>query len=140
MTLYALLVTLSCVGLAEAVYLVQTRRASQRPVCVIGQNCHLVLESRYNRMFGVHNDVLGVIFYVAALALTAILFLDIRPADFWNLILDIMISAGAVMSLFLIYLQWRVIKAWCFWCLMSTATTLLMFFIVLLSKLLDIGL
>lgn len=134
MTAYALLFTLSAIGISEAVYLIRQRKAGQRPICVIGEECHLVLESKYNRILGiVHNDVLGLILYIFIAFITAFLVIGIEPIFLWNRIAQISILAGTATSLFLIYIQWRIIKVWCFWCLMSAFTVFMMAFIILLS-------
>lgn len=51
MTAFALLFTLSAIGISETVYLIRKRIASERPVCLIGEDCTLVLASKYNKLF-----------------------------------------------------------------------------------------
>lgn len=139
MTPHALLFTIAAIGISETAYLIRKRRANQRPVCVLGQDCNKVLESKYNAFLGIPNDVLGFIFYVSVTLLNALLVIDGEYIRTWALLteplLKLMIFGGVGMSLVLFYLQWRVIKAWCFWCLMSAATTFLMGFIVLVANL-----
>lgn len=131
MTAHALLFTLACIGIAETVYLIKKRKVSERPVCVIGENCAKVLESQYNRLFGVNNDVLGLLFYIAVSVITALIVIGIGNLLFWEKLAKIAILAGAALSIFLTYLQWKVIRAWCFWCIMSAATVFLMALIVM---------
>src|SRR3989344_5587083 len=38
----------------------------------------------------------------------------------------VLIVCGTMLSVFFTYLQFRIIKAWCFWCLMSATTIWLM--------------
>jgi len=133
MTAFALLFTLSAIGVAETVYLIRKRLASERPVCPIGGGCEIVLESKYNKTFGIHNDVLGLLFYLAASVVTACLVIGIEPMTLWETVFPIMIAFGSLMSLYLTYLQWRVIKFWCFWCLMSASTIWLMAIIIIIS-------
>jgi len=135
MTAHALLFTLAAIGISEAVYLLRKTLARQRPVCVIGSRCHLVLESKYNRIFGIPNEVVGLVFYVAIALITAFLVIEIGAIAWWDSLAKILIFAGVVMSVYFIYLQWVVIKAWCFWCVMSACTIFLMAFIVLTSDL-----
>lgn len=131
MTSYALLFTLSAIGISETVYLIKKRKAGERPVCVIGEQCHQVLESKHNKTLGVHNDVLGLALYILISFITAFLVIGIEPMAFWKKLASISILAAAVASLYLIYLQWRVIRAWCFWCLISAFTVFLMAGIIL---------
>lgn len=134
MTSFALLFTLAAIGLSEAAYLIRKRIASERPVCPIGENCVTVLSSSWSKIFIIPNDILGFLFYVAVLLLSAFLVIGVEPISFWHLTLKISVAFGSVFSAFLFYLQWRVIKAWCFWCVMSAITIWLMGLIILLSK------
>lgn len=135
MTPHALLFTLAAIGISETVYLIRQRRAHEQPVCVIGESCLEVLTSRYSKLFGVPNDVLGLAFYVAVAVLTALLVIGVDPLVRWETIVELLILGGAVMSGVLMYLQWQVIRAWCFWCVMSAATVFLMALIVVTSEL-----
>ena len=136
LTPHALLFTLSAIGISESAYLIRARRAAEAPVCPIGHGCATVLSSRYNRLLpGLHNDILGLMFYLAMSALTAlVVILPVSPL--WLQAAVFLLLAGAtVMSAILFILQWRVIRAWCFWCLMSAGTIVLMDVIVLTAKL-----
>ena len=135
MTPHALLFTLAAIGISETVYLIRQRRAHEQPVCVIGESCLKVLKSRYSKLFGVPNDLLGLAFYVAVAMLTALLVIGVDPLVRWETIVELLILGGAVMSGVLMYLQWQVIRAWCFWCVMSAATVFLMALIVVTSEL-----
>jgi len=119
---FALLFTLSAIGIAETAYLIRKRKENDKPVCPIGGGCSTVLESKYNTLFGVHHDLLGLLFYVAFAAVTALLVIGIQPLNVWNLAATVMVCGALVMSVALVFIQWRIVKAWCFWCLMSAAT------------------
>lgn len=116
---------LACIGLLETSYLIHMRRKEEKPICPIGNDCHVVLSSKYNRLMGVHNDVLGFTFYLAAAVLSlqtnAILVRGFAA----------MLIFGSVFSLGLVFIQWRLVKAWCFWCLMSSCTIWTMTFLYL---------
>ena len=133
MTSFALIFTLASIGISETVYLIRKRIASEQPVCPIGDDCATVLSSKYSRIFIVPNDILGLISYIIIATIAAFLVIEIPLAPLWALILKILISIASIMSLILTYLQWRVIRAWCFWCLMSAFTIWLMAFIILTS-------
>ena len=133
MTSYALLFTLSAIGISETVYLIRKRIASQKPMCPIGDNCALVLESKYNKIFIIPNDIFGLLFYIMASFFSAFLVIGVEPLVFWDFIFKFLVAFGAILSLFFTYLQWRVIRAWCFWCLMSAFTIWLMG-IIIMSK------
>lgn len=134
MTAYALLFTLSAIGISETVYLIRKRMAQLKPVCPIGDSCTLVLTSKYNKTFVIPNDVLGLLFYIMASFLTAFLVIGVEPLALWDFTLGFAVACGSVISLFFTYLQDRVIRAWCFWCLMSAFTMWLMGFILLVRN------
>lgn len=135
MTPHALLFTLAAIGIAEAVYLIRKRIAQERPVCVIGQKCHQVLESKYNNIFGIPNEFFGLLFYVIISFIIAFLVIGIEPLTWWERLAKILILGGVLMSLYFTYLQWQVIKVWCFWCVLSALTVLVMGIIVLTTEL-----
>lgn len=135
LTPHALLFTIAAIGIAEAAYLIRVRRAEQVPVCPIGRDCSTVLTSRYNRLLGVHNDVLGLVFYIAFAGLTALLVLEMYDPSLIQQAMLLLLAGATLMSVIFTYLQWNVLHAWCFWCLMSAATVGLMDVIVLTAKL-----
>ena len=61
------------------------------------------------------------------------LIFGIEPISLWSLILKILVAIAAITSFFFTYLQWHVVRSWCFWCLMSACTTWLMGIIILVS-------
>ncbi|MEK7569413.1 MAG: vitamin K epoxide reductase family protein [Patescibacteria group bacterium] len=133
MTAFALLFTLSAIGISETVYLIRTRIAAEQPVCPIGEGCATVLTSKYSKIFLIPNDILGLLAYVVISFIAALLVLEIN-VDLWSLIIKILVGAASLVSLFFTYLQWREIRAWCFWCLMSAFTIWLMGIIIIFSS------
>lgn len=133
MTKEALIFILAGIGISEAFYLLKLRLRKQKPVCVIGEKCNLVLESKYNSLFfGIPNELMGLAFYISVATLSTLLFLGIGQTKWLMPLTKIIVISGALFSIFLFYLQWKVIKAWCIRCLMSAATVFLMVLIVLL--------
>lgn len=133
MTSFALLFTLSAIGISETVYLIRKRIASEKPICPIGEGCATVLTSKYSKMLIIPNDILGLLSYIIISFIAAFLVIGVGPIFLWNFALKILVAVASLMSIFLTYLQWRIIHAWCFWCLMSAFTIWLMGIIVLIS-------
>ncbi len=133
MTTLALLFTLSAIGISETVYLIQKRISFEKPICPIGDDCEVVLKSKYNKIFFIHNDILGLLSYIIISLIAAFLVIEVAPISFWSFIIKILIGVASVMSFIFTYLQWHVIRAWCFWCLMSAFTIWLMAIIILVS-------
>ena len=137
MTSFALLFTLSCVGIAETIHLIRIRKTAEDKL-EEGDEVHSrVLMSKYNALFlGIHNDVLGFFFYAFSSVLTALLFARVGPMEWIYAVEIAAISAAVFMSLFFVFLMWRVIRYWCVWCLMSAIITFVMGFIAITAELL----
>lgn len=133
MTSFALLFTLASIGISETVYLIRKRIVSEKPICPIGNDCSTVLSSKYSKLFLIPNDILGLISYITMAIVSAFLVIGVEPMWLWTLILKVLVSIASIMSLVFTYLQWKVIQAWCFWCLMSAFTIWLMAIILLVS-------
>lgn len=126
MTAFAVLFTLASIGVSETAYLIQMRRSHKQPICVIGNSCTDVLNSSYSKVFGIPADVLGLIYYSCVSVLTAILVIGIPPQDVWENVMTVSVVLGSIVSLGAIYIQWRVLRAWCSWCVMSAITIFIM--------------
>lgn len=133
MTALALIFTLAAIGISETVYLIKKRRQNDKPVCFIGEDCHAVLESKWNKILGIRNDILGLFYYLVVSAVAALLVLELET-NFLNQALILLLLSGAAMSVYFSYLQGAVIKKWCFWCLMSAFTTWTMLAILIIDK------
>lgn len=107
---------LGLAGAAISAY-VWRKQVTTGPVWCIGDGCAKVIRSSYGRLLGVPNGLLGVVFFGSA-ALTPMI-ADGLPAV-WT-----MLSAAAAVALvlytYLTYLQLRVLRAVCVWCLASAA-------------------
>ena len=125
MPLFAL-VPLAFFGLCETAYLVFCRICTLRPLCTSDGTCQLVLKSKYSHLFGVHNDILGLLFYLAVLLDLELITLRIGPTAVEFLALNALLIGGACMSVVLTVIQWKIIKHWCPWCLASACTNWLM--------------
>ena len=134
MTALAILFTMASLGLSETAYLIRKRKASELPVCPIGEDCVVVLNSRYNKFLGVHNEYLGFVFYAVVSLIAVLLVVGVGPRDLMAYFAKIMIFGASFASLLLLYIQWRVLKAWCFWCVMSAITIFVMALVVLTNN------
>jgi len=135
MTSEALIFILSTLGISETVYLIKKRLRSEKPVCLIGEDCAKVLTSPHSKMFIVSNDILGLLFYIACSLAASFLVIGVAPLPLWDIIIKILVFLGSLLSIFLVYLQLKVIKAWCFWCLMSAIIVWLMGVIIIINDL-----
>jgi len=131
--MYLALLALSFVGVLETIYLIERRRKNQTPHCIFGKNCHVVLKSEYKSIFGIHLDVLGLIFYFVVAMISGIALYGFAN-NVLEYFLRLLVLSGAVFSIYLVFLQWRVIKHWCVRCVLSAFTTWAMAFVLLILE------
>ena len=90
--------------------------------------CVKVQHSKYSRTLGIPNPYLGLAMLLAILILT---FLFTKAVvSFW-LIFSI-VSAGFLFSLYFLYIQTFILKAFCTWCVLSAIVFAVLFFTSLL--------
>ncbi len=122
------LILISLLGLINALYLTYKHYFTKKPlVCLVGENCEAVLDSKWSHMFGVRNEILGVLFYGGIFTGSLILFF--YPLLIPNLLFYLFIGSitGVLFSGFLVALQKFVIHNFCFYCLISAGLSLLLF-------------
>lgn len=126
MGMHLIIFVLALVGICESLYLSYERKKKRAPVCVIGYECGKVWESPYSKTFGVGNEVLGIIFYTTVAVVEWTIFFGNTS----SLVMTgeyIILFGGFVMSCYFLYLEWRIIRAWCFWCTLSAVIVWIMF-------------
>ena len=120
---YLILAITAVIGLFDASYLTYQHYSGAGLICNISHGCEQVLTSKYAVVAGVPVALLGVIYYFAVL-LTAVYFMTNKPRP--NLLLALGL-AGFLPTLYLLFLQAFVIKAWCQYCLLSSVTATTVF-------------
>ncbi len=128
MSFVATFMVLSLLGIATTLRLIwQHHRKKEQPlVCPLNHDCSVVTESRWSHIFYVRNEVLGLLFYLGMLAAgTGMAFIG-DYAGLLRIIIKLSTAFGALFSLFLIFIQIKVIKDYCFYCLISALLTLLL--------------
>lgn len=122
-------ITLGIGGIITTGYLLWQHYNQQNAplICPLNHDCSKVTESSWSRILYVRNDVAGMIFYV--LVLGAAMIQLVSPTFFPQLSLIIILGTGAglLFSLFLLYVQLKIIKDYCFYCLISALLTALLF-------------
>ena len=114
----------SFLGFLDATYLTAQHYLGTIPPCVITTGCETVLTSEHSIIFGIPTALLGSVYYLLLFFL-AILSLDmkseiIRFAAFFT-------PMGFLASSWFVYLQLFVIKEICFYCIVSAATSTILF-------------
>ena len=130
MSYFFTLLLLTHFGLVIAAYLIWTREHNIKPACVIGKDCQKVLQSKYNKLFFINNDLAGAFFYITMIGLIILLRYDIGPVDLMLSALKLLAAIGAITSGAFLVIQWKVLKAWCFWCTVSNINTWIIAYII----------
>jgi uncharacterized membrane protein len=122
-------IVLAIIGLFVSIYMTIYKVTSNEAMCVGSSGCSEVNASRYSEINGIPVAVLGVIGYSVILA---ILFLEQRQAFFrdnGSMIFFGVSLMGFLFTLYLIYLEIALIKAYCPFCLTSQAVMIVIFII-----------
>ncbi len=111
---------IALLGLIDAGYLTYTRFLGIVPPCSLSilSGCATVAKSSYSVLFGIPLSVYGMVFYDLALTITVLSFINIKIKKAQEIIFAISL-AGAVSSIYFLYLQAFVIKAFCIYCVFS---------------------
>ncbi len=127
-TAIAAFITLAIAGIVDAGYLVwkHYKHAAAPLICPLNHDCSKVTESKWSTIFGVRNEVLGLLFYVAMLIAGVLMFIMPQFAML-SLLVMIAVGFGLLFSLFLLWVQLYKVKDYCFYCMLSALINLLLF-------------
>src|SRR3990172_6184461 len=120
------LITLAIIGLLVSIYMTIYKVTSSDSMCIGSKDCSVVNASRYSKVYGIPVAVLGVAGYAAILA---VLLLE-RKTGFLQqngaLVFFALSLTGFLFTLYLIFVEVALIKAYCPFCIASqTAMTLI---------------
>jgi len=116
---------IALIGFADASYLTAEHVRGTIPPCTILNGCQTVLTSSYAVLFGMPLPVLGMLYYGTALVLL-IAYFDMRDGRMLR-IFSWLTAIGFLGSVYFVYLQVFVLAAYCLYCLVSAATSTLLF-------------
>lgn len=129
--LYALAAVLSLGGVADAVYLTVEHLTGRSVRCTVTSGCSEVLGSPYAVIGGYPLALFGALAYFTAFSLATLAAFGSHRAG--NL-LAALVALMFAMTLWLLYLQAFVLNAFCQYCLLSAAITLLLVVIVIVRR------
>jgi uncharacterized membrane protein len=129
--IYAAAALLSLLGLTDAIYLTVEHVTGQSVRCTIVAGCSEVLSSSYAVVAGIPLAMIGAAAYFTVFSLATLAAFGYRVA---GTLLTALIVAMFLVSLWLIYLQAFVIRAFCQFCLLSAAVTFLLFVVALMAR------
>ena len=122
-------IVLAILGLLISIYMTIYKVTNNESMCIGSSGCSQVNASRYSEINGIPVAVLGVVGYAVILVL---LFLEQRPGFFQengSLLFFGVSLMGFLFTLYLIYIEVALIKAYCPFCLASQAIMTVIFII-----------
>lgn len=134
LTLWHLSLILVTVGLFISGYLSYVKLTNVEMACAANSifNCDVVQNSTYSRMFDIPIAWLGLATY---LVIGGLLLVQNRIPflrEYGMLLLFGIVLFGWVYSMYLVYIQFFVLKALCMWCLMHEITFTILFIVTTL--------
>jgi len=121
------LIALAIIGLLVSVYMTIYKITSNDNMCIGSKDCSVVNASRYSELYGIPVAVFGILGYAAILA---VLLFERNPGFFnqnGTMLLFGLSLTGFLFTLYLIFLEIALIKAYCPFCIASQATMTVIF-------------
>ncbi|HKQ80280.1 MAG TPA: vitamin K epoxide reductase family protein [Blastocatellia bacterium] len=119
--IYGAAMLVSLIGLGDSIYLTIQHVTGQSVRCSVTSGCSAVLSSRYASIAGVPTAAFGALSYFTAFSLATLALFGYERARTG---LVILVAPMLIMTLWLLYLQAFVLRAYCEYCLLSAAMTL----------------
>ena len=121
--IYTIVALLSLLGIAETVYLTALHLAGAHVSCLAAANCSRVLGSSYAEIKGFPLAAVGTLGYFAVFSFSTLALFSFPRA---STLLGLTVAAMFAATLYLLYLQAFVLKAFCDYCLFSAALVFLL--------------
>jgi uncharacterized membrane protein len=124
-----LAIILTIIGLLVSIYMTIYKITSNDSMCIGSGDCKTVNASRYAEVYGIPVAVLGVAGYAAILA---VLLLERKPGFFkqnGTLLFFGLSLTGFLFTLYLIFVETVLIKAYCPFCITSQTAMTIIFII-----------
>lgn len=134
MYLIIAIVLLAVLGTIDSAYLYYKHLKKEPLYCPIGGQCDAVVTSKWSATFGLRNELLGIVYYLIVLAAAGLLVSMPKYYSQIRLVLSAVTGGGFLFSVFLTYLQFGVIKKYCFYCLLSSGVSISLFAAALALK------
>lgn len=115
------------IGLLVSIYMTIYKITSNDSMCIGSKDCSVVNQSRYSEIYGIPVAVIGVLGYSVILA---VLLLERNPGFFKQngpMLLFGLSLTGFLFTLYLIFLEMALIKAYCPFCITSQAAMTIIF-------------
>ncbi|MER3570112.1 MAG: hypothetical protein C4348_00645 [Patescibacteria group bacterium] len=128
---FKIILFLSILNLIVSSYLFYLDLKKEVPFCLINSGCEFIFQSKYSRIFNIPIAFLGIVYFLILLIFSFLIF---KGKNYLIKFFKIIITFGFLFALYLIYLQFFVIKSFCQYCLVVDFSTIIMFFLSLKLK------
>ena len=130
-----MLIILSVLGFLVSYYIWnKAHRKKEKLVCVIGNDCNKVVHSKYSKILGIDNTILGMFYYSFIFIIGLLQFFFPVFFILSSIIIGkLVISGTAVLySIYLMFIQLRILRDVCEYCLVANTINLLIFVVILI--------
>jgi uncharacterized membrane protein len=105
------------IGVLDTIYLMYHSITKTEVYCLFFPKrwCHTVQHSKYSKTFGVPNGYWGFLMYGLVLLLFSLFLAGMIPL--WPA--QVIVGVGFLFSLYFLYIQAFVLRAFCTWCVLS---------------------
>lgn len=128
-----LIFILSLIGLAISAFLFYEYTFAGSVMCPLGQGCDIVRASPYSYIFGIPLPFPGLLFYLV-MAVLAVVGSHELPVKIVKKLQFLIALSGVVFGVYLTYLEAFVIKAYCFWCVLSFTISVIILMLIFLRR------
>jgi len=126
------IIILALTGFLLAFYIYTTKRRGQKLICLIGEDCDKVVRSRWAEVFGIPNEIVGMLYYgLLAASYVALGAFPMLRSGLIQSGLTVASGFAALFSLYLLGIQAFRLKEWCEWCIASTLISIIIFLLVM---------
>jgi uncharacterized membrane protein len=129
--IYGPAMLVSLIGLGDSLYLTIQHLTGQSVRCSVTTGCSAVLSSQYATIAGVPTAAFGALAYFAAFSLATLAVFGYERAQ---TALAILLAPMLLMTLWLLYVQVFVLRAFCEYCLLSAGMTVTLAALVAAAK------
>ena len=121
----------SIIGFFDATYLAAEHYLGGVPPCFIATGCEEVTTSKYSVVFGIPVALLGAVYYLVLFLLS----IKLLESDSLKILkfISYVSGLGFFATIYFVYLQLFVINAICTYCMLSAASTTIIFVLSLVG-------
>lgn len=118
---------LALVGLIASIDIYRKKHSKKEIQCAFNTHCERVILSKYGQTMGIGNEFFGMAYYLSVILVSFFIPLPL-------LLTQIVSLATVLASLYLVYVQTKVLKEYCLMCLLSAGVNTAIFLVLLLSQ------